>query len=111
MSFELTCPRSDLTSVTATGPCALPDGGTSWAFGDSSGCTEQFIDVPSPTRTGVCHFVLTFATGYTFAKDVAFSQASGGCPGCPGYIGANVLLVNVPNPPDTCLASDAGDGG
>lgn len=69
-----------------------------------------FINVPSPARTGVCRFVLTFATGYTFTTDVTFSEASeGSCPGCQDlrYIGTNMPVVKVPNPPDTCLAGDA----
>lgn len=101
--FKLACSPNDLTRVVATGPCANPDAGLEWYTGAT---TKWIVSVPSPSP-GVCHIELQFATGFTYATDVTFTSQSDGC---GSFIGPASTPYVVNNPPDTCLASDAGDG-
>jgi hypothetical protein len=101
-SFVLMCNPTDLTSVTASGLCALPDASPLVAV------SELTIYGRSP---GVCHVVLTFASGFTYTADVNFVSQTDpeppGCVGtCPPYITATQRTFVVDNPPETCT-----DGG
>ncbi|HEX8791065.1 MAG TPA: hypothetical protein VF765_08925 [Polyangiaceae bacterium] len=51
---------------------------------------------------------LVFATGFTFATDVTFSEAPNeGCSGCLPILKPSPSVVTVNNPSSTCVA-DAG---
>ena len=100
-TFQLTCDETDLKTVTVTGPCELPDGG-SW-FSVVNGAV--FVDSQG---AGVCHVALTFGTGFTFATDVSFETQSGGvCGGpqckCPDFVVATSGPFAVHNPGTTCV--------
>jgi hypothetical protein len=116
-TFDLSCSPNDLTSVVASGPCAIPDASLEQYTGPA---TEWFVAVGSPSP-GECHIVLTFATGFTYSADVAFTSRIVGCAGCPPSIGPTGGPFTVNNPSDTCVAvphagadvvaSDAADAG
>jgi hypothetical protein len=98
-TFDTRCSPNDLTSVVATGPCAIPDAGVSWYVGK-----EGTVSVLSPSP-GVCHIELIFATGFTYSADVTFNSQEGEC------ASSNVPILGpfmVDNPIDTCVALDAG---
>jgi hypothetical protein len=109
-TFVLSCSRSDLASVVATrgsGPCATIDASAFWASG---GNTPSDVNVFS-TEAGVCHVVLTFASGFRYSADVTFASGPGGCRGCPPAIKPMPpATFQVDNPASTCLGGpDAGD--
>jgi hypothetical protein len=102
-TFNLSCIPGDLTSVVASGPCSMDAGSDSYP-----GVGSSAVGVSSPSP-GVCHIVLTFATGFTYSADVTFTlQTEGSCPGCQPYIGATSGPFTVNNPSDTCIAVGAG---
>ena len=109
-TFWLACNPNDLVSVEATGPCSMPDEPLSWYTGAATKWAAS-VFAASP---GTCHIVLTFATGFTYSADVTFASMNDntpGCPPCPAYIGAISGGFNVNNPPETCVALDAGAAG
>lgn len=101
-SFAVSCFPSDLQSVTVTGPCASTLPGAPLNGG-------PYIHVPCAAE-GTSHFVLQFASGFTFEHDVTFTKESQGCAGCAPYFQASELPVVVNNPrSSTCASPDAGD--
>lgn len=67
-----------------------------------------FVLVGSPSP-GECHIVLTFATGFTYSADVAFTSQVVGCGACSPSIGPIGGPYTVDDPSDTCVAvHDAG---
>ena len=109
--FQLTCGATDLQSVVATGPCAMPDASLSSYVGNH-------IVVVRSQSPGVCHVELTFATGFTYSSDVTFATQSGGvCGGpqctCPDYLAPTAGPFPVNNPSATCVSGglDAGSDG
>jgi hypothetical protein len=60
------------------------------------------------SSAGDCHFVLGFATGFTYSGDVEFTANDGEC-NCPPYLTPMVDVVAVDNPPTTC-ADEPADG-
>jgi hypothetical protein len=109
-TFELACSPNDLTSVVATGPCAVQDAGLSYFTG---GTSEWTVAVGS-AEAGACHVQLEFATGFTYAQDVTFTSqpdpSPKGCTPCPSFIGPTGGPWTVNNPSETCVAAplDAG---
>jgi len=105
--FDLSCAPTDLVAVDVSGPCATADASTAPA--DYVRGTQ--IGIGSATA-GVCHLVLTFATGFTYAADVTFTKTADAC-------GASIVQptqasFTVDNPTSTCTGggTDAGsDGG
>jgi hypothetical protein len=102
-AFALTCPWTDLQAVSATGPCATPDGGASWI-------AERGAVYVSGDRVGTCHVELVFATGFTYAADVDFALQPGvPCGGpqctCPDYVAPTPGGFEVHNPSSTCVAA------
>lgn len=104
VAFLLACNPNDLTRVVVTGPCADPDASLESYTGAA---TKWMVGVFSPSP-GVCHIELQFATGFTYATDVTFTSQSDVC---GSFIGPTSSPYHVNNPPNTCLASDAGDDG
>jgi hypothetical protein len=112
-TFYLSCNPSDLVRVDATGPCANPDASLSWYTGTPA---TGSVSVQS-SAPGVCHITLVFATGFTYSRDVTFTQQTldgpPGCPACPSFIGPTSGPFAVQNPGDTCgdagVYADAGD--
>jgi hypothetical protein len=102
-TLALSCGPTNLTQVLVTGPCA-GDGGTSrYVYGNE----QQYVFVGSRT-SGTCHVELVFATGFTYATDIQFSETTEGtCGGCAAYPGPSPSFVTVNNPPSTCEV-DAG---
>jgi hypothetical protein len=101
----LSCGPSDLTAVKLSGPCPpLGDGGVGEYVSGTTGRLVSF----GATNAGTCHVTLVFATGYTFAADVTFLYASGGCPGCAQVLMPTTGSIMVNNPNDTCLLPDSG---
>jgi hypothetical protein len=99
--FQLTCDETDLKTVTVTGPCRTPDGGSSFAMGNG-------IVVVDSQGAGVCHVELTFETGFAFATDVSFETRSGGvCGGpqcrCGDFVAPTSGPFSVHNPSATCV--------
>jgi len=109
--FIPSCSPSDLTSVTATGPCSFGDASASNDLLDAAGTS---IQIGSPTP-GVCHIVLTFATGFTYSADVTFvsqaDQEPAGCTVCSAYVAPTQRTFVVDNPPATCIEAGTGAGG
>src|SRR5581483_7947738 len=81
-SFLLSCSQNDLISVSADGPCSMPDAGLSWYTGKSN---EALVAVTS-RAPGTCHVVLTFASGFVYARDVTFTIQSAGRGCCPDIV-------------------------
>jgi len=103
-TFHLACSPNNLTAVSATGPCSMPDASLAWYTGTA---TKWDVAVFSP-RPGECHIELTFATGFVYSADVTFTrQTAGTCRGCPSYIGPISGGFTVDNPSDTCVAGGA----
>ena len=100
VTFNLSCGPTDLTSVVLSGPCSTLDAGPGNYLVGSTGRSLEFTS-PSP---GLCHVVLTFATGFTYSSDVTFASRSAGC--CPSYIAPTQPTFTVDNPSATC--ADAG---
>jgi hypothetical protein len=101
--FQLTCASTDLTSVTSTGPCA--------SNASLAATTVDDVVAIGSDGPGVCHVVLTFATGFTYSADVTFASKPGGvCGGpqctCPDYVAPTGGPFAVQNPGSTCV--DAG---
>jgi hypothetical protein len=107
-TFHLACSPNDLVRVDATEPCANPDAGLDWYTGAA---TRWEVDVKRPVA-GTCHIKLTFATGFTYERDVTFTAQAGGSAGCscPEHIAPTSGPFEVNNPTDTCQASPV-DGG
>jgi hypothetical protein len=105
-TFVLSCSPSDLTSVTASGPCALAD-----ANPEPAG---TFLSIYSPSA-GLCHVTLTFATGFTQSADVTFVSRTDpeppGCATCSPYIAPTQRTFMVSNPPTTCIEAGTEAGG
>jgi hypothetical protein len=106
--FTLTCSSTDLQSVVATGPCAVPDASLASYVGSDT------LLVPSQ-GPGDCHVELTFATGFTYSADVTFVSKPGGvCGGpqckCGDYIVPTSGPFTVNNPSTTCVDAAASDG-
>lgn len=110
-TFMLTCAPTDLTDVSVSGPCSVADSSPS-TFLSSPTSTSLEIGSAGP---GVCHVMLTFATGFTYSADVTFvsqtDPAPSGCPSCSPYITATQRTFAVNNPDATCLATGADAGG
>jgi hypothetical protein len=101
-SFAVSCFPSDLQSVTVTGPCARTLPGAPLNGG-------PYINVPCAAE-GTSHFVLQFASGFTFERDVTFTKESQGCAGCAPYFVPSELPIIVNNPrASTCTSPDAGN--
>jgi hypothetical protein len=99
--FQLTCDETDLKTVTVTGPCRTPDGGSSFAMGNG-------IVAIDSEDAGVCHVQLTFETGFAFTTDVSFETQSGGvCGGpqcrCGDFVAPTSGPFAVHNPSATCV--------
>jgi len=108
--FQLACSVTDLQSVTASGPCAIPDASLS-SYAISNGVV--YVQSQGP---GDCHIELTFATGFTYVADVTFGAKPGGvCGGpqctCPDYVTPSSGAFAVNNPSTTCLDAGLDDGG
>jgi hypothetical protein len=102
--FELSCPQTDLISVSLSGLCAGDAGSAGYSYSGGG----SFIDVWS-AGPGDCHVVLTFDTGFTYSADVTFvSQPAefGPCYVCNGSIYPTQQTFVVNNPSTTCV--DAG---
>jgi hypothetical protein len=104
--FNLSCDATDLTSVVATGPCAM-DASLSSYLGNGA----VFVRSEDP---GTCHVTLTFATGFAYSADVTFASQPGGvCGGpqckCGDYVAPTSGPFSVSNPSSTCV--DAGQEG
>lgn len=98
--FDLTCDAANLVSVGLSGPCATGD------TSPSNYRSSQGVEVGSPSP-GVCHVVLTFATGFTYSTDVTFaSQTADGCDGPQSYVGPTTVVFSVADPAAAC--ADAG---
>jgi hypothetical protein len=107
-TFDLNCSHNDLVSVTASGPCSMPDASLTWYTGAA---TEYTVSVGS-TSPGICHVDLAFATGFTYSADVTFtSQTLSSAPGCPEchFIGPTGGPFVVGNPSDTCVDAAIGE--
>ncbi len=98
-TFNLSCATNDIANVLVTGPCANADAGPQWYTG-APPVWSVGLESPSP---GTCHIEIVFATGFTYAADVAFTWQGGEC---RHYIGPTSGPFTVNNPSDTCL--DAG---
>src|ERR1700677_752341 len=117
--LELTCGKTDLTSVTVSGPCAAGDASPPYELGDGVGVGD---DVPlgaasqvsvTSQSPGVCHVQLVFSTGFTFATDVTFaSQTQSSCGVTVQGVGPTQGEFQVNNPAATCLddSPNATDG-
>lgn len=100
--FAVSCSPSDLQSVVVTGPCAAMLSGAALNRG-------PYISVPCEIE-GTAHFVLHFASGFTFERDVTFVKETPGCQGCAPHFRATEAPIVVNNPPSSsCLLPDAGD--
>jgi hypothetical protein len=98
--FELPCGTADLTSVVATGPCAMPDADLSTYVGFGK------VVVRSQSA-GTCHVTLTLASGFSYSADVTFASQSGGvCGGpqctCPDYVKPSSGPFSVSDPTTAC---------
>jgi hypothetical protein len=107
--FHLACSSTDLKSVSATGPCAMPDASLSSYLGNGS----VYVGSQVP---GACHVELTFASGFTYSTEVAFvSQPGGVCGGpqckCGDYVAPASGPFAVKNPSDTCVEAGPDGGG
>jgi hypothetical protein len=104
--FVLSCSPTDLTDVTASGPCSFSD-----ASGPTVAGTSLQIGSPTP---GICHVTLTFATGFTYSTDVTFvsqtTPAPPGCGGCSPYIAPTQREFAVDNPSTTYVDAGADAG-
>lgn len=109
--LQLACTPTEPVSVTASGPCAVSDdAGAPYVnlWHAPSGSTVLVIGSPAP---GVCHVLLTFASGFTYATDMNFdwqNVSPTGC--CPPFVGptSSTNGYAVDNPPGTCAPVDAG---
>lgn len=105
--LDLACWPNDLTSVSASGSCSVPDAGL-----DDTTTVNRRAVIVRANQAGDCHVELTFASGFRFATDITFMTKNSGtaeCPGCPDYYASVDPMRVVNNPPETCLPSDAGD--
>jgi hypothetical protein len=101
--FNFTCATNDLVSIAATGACV-----DTWKGMSANADAQAYVGSDEP---GVCHVVLTFATGFTYAADVTFvSRPNTTCDqSCAPQIEPSSGPFTVNNPPDTCVAlPDAG---
>ncbi|HEY6460918.1 MAG TPA: hypothetical protein VIY73_12230 [Polyangiaceae bacterium] len=102
-AFQLACPSTDLQSVTASGPCTMPNATLASYLGDG----VVYVRSGGP---GVCHVDLTFATGFTYSVDVTFASQPGGvCGGpqcsCGDYVRPTGGPFVVDDPHTTCVDS------
>jgi hypothetical protein len=103
--FQFSCSPNDLTSVVATGPCSMPEAGTPLGFTAPVPPTDVGVFSGGP---GTCHVQLTFASGFTYSTDVAFTAQMQFC-ACPTAFVPTSGPFMVDNPAGTCIAGpDAG---
>ena len=106
VTFNLACVPNDLTAATVSGPCAANPGGDLTEYVKGRG-QLSFV---SPTD-GVCHLVLTFASGFSYSADVTFTRTSDSCG--RATVSPTQSSFMVDNPSSTCTdgGSAAGAGG
>jgi hypothetical protein len=107
--FELSCPHTDLVSVSLTGPCAGDAGAAGYSYSGGG----LFLNVES-AAPGVCNVALTFGTGFTYSADVTFiaiqpSSVVDPCaiPCRPGLPMPTQSTFMVDNPSTTCVDAEA----
>jgi hypothetical protein len=99
--LQFTCEPTPLPSVSVAGPC-------------TSSVTVDGAYVAGESA-GTCHVVLTFATGFVFATDVTFTEATSyvcgmpSCGSCGQITTPGSSPVGVDNPGSTCQPLDASE--
>jgi hypothetical protein len=107
--FDLSCGPTDVVNIGLSGACSTGDASSS---ADVFGATSASVAVSSP-NPGVCHVVLTFATGFNYSADVTFlSQTDSPPPGCPvsHYTAPTQRTFTVNNPSNTCVDAGLDEG-
>jgi hypothetical protein len=98
-ALELSCAQTDLTTVTLSGPCANASAAAPNGYIINQGAITILSQTP-----GLCHVVLKFTTGFTYATDINFTTMTDLCG--ETFVGASQAQYPVDNPSSTCL-----DGG
>jgi hypothetical protein len=85
----------------------MPDASLEWY----TGTRTQWIANVTASGPGVCHIVLTFATGFTYSTDATFAEQPGSGCGCPSLLGpTSPAVIRVNNPSNTCVSLGADSG-